>query len=205
MISAAGRTDAGFTLVEVLVALSVIGLMSGLMLGVMGQFRHLTVVDHRLVQQAALQKTARHIASLFEHAESLPLEITPDAPPHFLESKDGSARFLAVAKSGALATGLFEIRIGLEGQGGASRLVETISPRRAPDNENGTTSFDLLESVERLTFSYLQTSAAPGLEPVWRADWRITGQMPEAVRVSIQTKDKSGSPASASAVAYLAR
>jgi prepilin-type N-terminal cleavage/methylation domain-containing protein len=205
MISASSRSDAGFTLVEVLVVLSVIGLMSGLMLAMMGQFRHLTGADHRLTHQAALQKTANHIASLFEQAESLPLEIKPDAPLFFLESKDGSARFLAVSKSGAMTSGLFEIKISLEGQDGSNRLVESISQRRAQDDENGTTSFDLLESVEQMTFSYLQTAAAPGLEPVWRADWPITGQMPQAVRVSIQAKDKSGSPASASAIAYLAR
>jgi prepilin-type N-terminal cleavage/methylation domain-containing protein len=205
MMRAAHRPDAGFTLVEMLVVLSVIGLMSGLMLPLIGQFRNLTAADHRLTLQAALKKTANHIASLLEQAEALPLEVKPDAPIVFLKASENSARFLAVAKSGAFTSGLLEIEIGLEEKNGVRRVVETISARRAPENGGGRVRFELLEQAERLTFSFLQKAAALGLEPVWRADWQAPGQLPEAVRVSIQAKDKSGNSTTASAIAYLAR
>jgi prepilin-type N-terminal cleavage/methylation domain-containing protein len=205
MMRAAKRSDAGFTLVEMLVVLSLIGLMSGLMLPLMGQFRYLTAADHKLTQRAALEKTASHIASLLEQSESLPLEIKPDAPLFFLEASEDSARFLAVAKSGALTSGLFEIEIGIEKHDGVGRVTETISPRRMSDNGDGKVKFDLMESAEQLTFSYLQKAEAPGRAPVWRADWQIAGQLPVAVRVSIQTKDKAGNLTGASAIAYLAR
>lgn len=201
----AGRSDAGFTLVEVLVTLSVVGLMSGLMLAMMGQFRHLTDADHRLTDQAALKKTADHIAGLLERAEALPLEIKPDAPLFFMSANEKSARFMAVAKSGALTSGLLNIEIGIEGDNAAGRLVETISSRRASENAGGKATFELLGRAERLTFSYLEKPDAAGRGPVWRPDWNVAGKLPVAVRVSVQTKDKSGRLTGASAIAYLAR
>jgi prepilin-type N-terminal cleavage/methylation domain-containing protein len=205
MIAAPGRSDEGFTLVEVLVALSVIGLMSGLMLAMMGQFRHLTIADHRLTDQSALEKTANHIAGLLERAEALPLEVTPDAPLVFMAANEGSARFLAVAKSGALTSGLLEIEINLEKKDGIERVIETISPRGASDHSDGKVTFELLGRAERLTFSYLQKREAPEREPVWSPQWKTAGELPVAIRVTIQTRDKSGDPLSASSIAYLPR
>lgn len=197
------RPDAGFTLVEVLAALAVIGLMSGLMLAMMGQFRHLAKADQRLTHEAALKKTADHIAGLLEQAEPLPLEIRPDAPMFFLQASEGSARFLAVARSGALTSGLYEIEIGLKEADG--RLVETLSLRRAAQNADGNVTVELLARVERLTFSFLQKPEAEGRAPVWRAGWQFPAELPAAVRVSIHAKDKSGSLTAASAIAYLSR
>jgi prepilin-type N-terminal cleavage/methylation domain-containing protein len=205
MISARSRPDDGFTLVEVLVALSVIALMSGLMLAMMGQFRHLTYADHRLTDQTALKKTANHIAGLLERAEALPLEITPGAPLVFMAAQEGGARFLAVAKSGALTSGLLQIEINLEKKDGIERVVETISPRSASDQAAGKATFELLGHAERLTFSYLHTAEAPEHEPVWSAEWKTAGELPVAIRVTIQTRDKSGDPLSASSIAYLSR
>ena len=205
MTPAPNRPDAGFTLVEVLVALAVIGLMSGLMLAMMGQFRHLASADQKLTDEAALKKTAVHIAGLLERAERLPLEIRPDAPLFFLQAGESSVRFLAVARSGALTSGLFEIEIGMEEQRGTKRLVQTISPRRAAKYAEGKVTFELLARADRLTLSFLQKSGAAGRAPVWSADWQTAGQLPAAVRVSIQAKDRSGSLTAASAIAYLAR
>jgi prepilin-type N-terminal cleavage/methylation domain-containing protein len=205
MMSAPSRSDDGFTLVEVLVVLSVIGLMSGLMLAMMGQFRHLTYADHRLTDLAALKKTADHIAGLLEQAEALPLEITPGAPLVFMAASESGARFLAVAKSGALTSGLLEIEIGLEEKDGFERVIETISRRSASDHAASKATFELLGRAEQLIFSYLQKSEAPEREPVWSSEWKVAGQLPVAVRVSIQTRDKSGDPMSASSMAYLSR
>jgi prepilin-type N-terminal cleavage/methylation domain-containing protein len=205
MSSARSRSDDGYTLVEVLVALSVIGLMSGLMLAMMGQFRHLAIADHRLTDQAALKKTADHIAGLLERAEALPLEITPDAPLVFMAAQEGSARFLAVAKSGALTSALFEIEINVERKDGIERVVETISPRGTPDQAASKFTFELLSRAERLTFSYLQKTDAPEREPIWSPEWKTAGELPVAIRVTIQTRDKSGDLLSASSIAYLSR
>jgi prepilin-type N-terminal cleavage/methylation domain-containing protein len=202
---AAKRSDAGFTLVEMLAVLSLIGLMSGLMLPLMGQFRNLAAADQKLDLQAALKKTANHVAGLLEQAAALPLDVKPGAPLFFLEAKEGSARFLAVAKSGAETSGLFEIEIGLQERNGIKRLVETLSARRTPESRAEKLSFDLIEPADRLTFSYLQNADSPGRAPVWLPDWETAGQLPAAVRVTLQTKDKSGNLAGASAIAYLAR
>lgn len=199
------RSDSGFTLVEVLVVLSVIGLMSGLMLAMMGQFQHLTGADHRLTLQHALKRTADHIASLLERAEALPLDVNPGAPLFFLEAGEHSVRLLAVTKSGAQTSGLFEIEIGLENKNGITRVLEIISSRRTPKSTADTTTFELLERAERLTFSYLQKAAPSEPDPVWRADWQTAGQLPAAVRVTLEAKDKSGNLAASTAIAILSR
>lgn len=205
MMASANRSDAGFTLVEVLVVLSVIGLMSGLMLTMMGQFRHLVAVDERLTDKAALQRTARHITGQLEKAESLPLVTVPDAASPFFEASEKSVRFLAVAKSGIGIAGLRDVTIVFEKKNGAGHIIESILPRRATQNDTDTVTLDLLADVESLQFTFLQHASPTEPRPVWRSDWSDIAQLPVAVRVVIQSKDKSGRPIEASAIAYIAR
>lgn len=198
------RSVDGFTLVEVLVSLVMLGLISGLMLAMMSQFRHLADAGQRLTVQAVLQKTVDHIAGTLERAEALPLELAPEGPLFFIKGGTDSARFLAIAKGGALKSGLFEIEISIEEKAGTKRLVETISPRR-PAGEKEKVPFELLAPVERLTFSFLEKAENSASAPVWRSDWQFAGRLPEAVRITLLAKNKSGNLAEASAIAFLSR
>jgi prepilin-type N-terminal cleavage/methylation domain-containing protein len=199
------RSDAGFTLVEVLVVLSVIALMSGLMLAMMGQFRHLTAADRQLTRQAALQKSADHIAALLEQAEALPLDVTPNAPVHFMQATESSVRFLAVARGGAFAFGLSEISISMEEQNGVMRPVQASLPRRFGAVQQSPSKAGLSEEAAALHFSFLERAALPDAEPQWRPDWQSPAAFPLAVKVLIDSKSGRGPAMQASAIAYLQR
>ena len=199
------RSDAGFSLVEILVVLSVIGLMSGLMLALMGQFRHLTAADQRVSAQMALQKSADHIAGLLKRAAMLPLDFRPGSPARFLEASESAVRFLAVAKTGSVTFGLREISIALEKRGDVGRIVEILSPRRIERSATDEVHFDLASDAESLSFTFLERANSTNSKPVWRKDWQLEAALPLAVRISLTAKTKSGPSNVVSAVALLGR
>ena len=197
------RSDAGFSLVEILVVLSVIGLMSGLMLALMGQFRHLTAADQRVSAQMALQKSVDHIAGLLERAAMLPLDFRPGSPARFLQGSENAVRFLAVAKTGSATFDLREISIALEKAGEAGRIVETHAPRRFERRSIDETHFDLALDAQRLSFAFLEPANSTSIKPVWRKDWLLEGMLPLAIRISLTAKTRSGQSGTVSAVALL--
>jgi type IV pilus assembly protein PilA len=205
MTANAHHDDAGFTLVEVLVVLSVVGLMSGLMLAMMGQFRHLVAADRQLTQQAALQRTVDHIASLLEKAEALPLDVSPNAPVRFIEATHSSVRFVAVARGGAFAFGLFEISISVEDQDGIMYLVQRNSPRRTEQAPPSLAKAILQDQVERLEFRFLAQNALNAPRAEWRDDWQGSAEFPSAIIVVVGSKSGKTPQLSASAIAYLQR
>ena len=197
------RSDAGFSLVEILVVLSTIGLMSGLMLALMGQFRHLAEAEQKVSSQMALQKSADHIAGMLERAAMLPLDFRPGSPARFLEASENAVRFLAVAKTGSTTFGLREISIALEKAGEAGRIVETHTPRRFERRAIDETHFDLALGAERLSFAFLEPTNSTSDKPNWRKDWQLEGVLPLAIRISLTAKTSSGPSSTVSAVAFL--
>jgi prepilin-type N-terminal cleavage/methylation domain-containing protein len=205
MTTDAHRNDEGFTLVEVLVVLSAVGLMSGLMLAMMGQFRHLTAADRQLTQQAALQRTADYIASLLEKAEALPLDVSPNAPVRFMEATHSNVRFLAVARGGAFTFGLSQISISVEGQDGLRQLVQRSAPRRDRQVQPSVIKTIILDQIDNLEFSFLAHNAANGSKLDWHDEWSASSEFPSAIKVHIGTKGDRVSQLSALAIANLQR
>ena len=199
------QSDAGFTLTEVLVVLSVVGIMSGLMLAMTGQFRNLLAADRRISQQAALQKTADHIATLLEKAEPLPLELTAVIPARFMQSTETGVEFVAVARAGAFTFGLSEISVALTDVNGLMQLTQTNSPRRLQQNRTATINTVLSEEVNVLAFTFLSPPTSDGATPEWQPEWQTPASLPLAIKVQLGTKTGRGDQLVASSFAYLNR
>lgn len=196
--------EQGFTLVEMLVVLAVIGLMSGLMLVMMGQFRSIIRVDNSVSEQAALQKTANYIAAQLEQAEVLPLSSIEDGRVEFIQSPGNTIRFSAVSNRAEPGSGLLEYSYAIEDNNGVSELVEQRRPRRNNTSSNSPNKIILLENVNRLSFSFLQTGSTDS-EPNWVPKWQDRPDLPEAVRIEIEKWLKPGNKIQASAIAYIGR
>jgi prepilin-type N-terminal cleavage/methylation domain-containing protein len=186
------KAEQGFTLVEMLVVLSVIGLMSTLMLSMTGQFRSLIAVDRAISERAALQKTANHIATLLEHIETLPLDASKDGPVHFLESSGNNLRFLGVLRHHNSPSNLTEFVVDTESNAGGQSLVEKQKPRRAKAADNEGFKIVLLENIESLSFTFLDADQPKTGAINWRTEWQNMPKLPLAIRVSITKEDESG-------------
>jgi prepilin-type N-terminal cleavage/methylation domain-containing protein len=205
-----GESEHGFTLVEMLVVLAITGLMSGLMLVMMGQFRSIIKVDSSLSEQAALQKTANYIATQLEQAQALPLDLNPDSPVRFTELQGNTLRFLAVSNRFDASSGLLEYSYGIEGADGTNKLVEVRRPRRLNVRDAAPNKITLLENITNLSFSFLQTAstdAAPTGDgkPTWLANPPTGPDLPAAIRIVIEKQRQGEDKIQASAIAYIAR
>lgn len=198
------KSDDGFSLVEVLVVLSLIGLISGMMLMMMGQFRQILAADRSLSERAVMQKTTDHIARLIEAAETLPLATEAGAQAHFLKADGRSIQFLAVARQGAFTSGLMEIRFLLEGENN-DRLTQEVSHRRLNRDLAAPKKIELLNDVDGLTFSFLDGEADGYDELKWLPDWSTVGKLPRAVMVTLTKTGQLGRVEQASSIAILAR
>jgi prepilin-type N-terminal cleavage/methylation domain-containing protein len=205
-----GESEHGFTLVEMLVVLAVTGLMSGLMLVMMGQFRSIIKVDSSISEQAALQKTANYIAAQVEQTQALPLDLNQDGTVQFLQSQGNTLRFLAVSNRSDANYGLLEYSYGIEGADGTNKLVEVRRPRRLNVRDAAPNKITLLENITNLSFSFLQTAstdAAPTGDdkPTWLANPPTGPDLPAAIRIVIEKQRNGEDKIQASAIAYTAR
>lgn len=197
--------EQGFTLVEMLTVLSLVALMSGLILTMTGQFRGLILLERSLTGQAALQKTADHIAALINNAEAIPLDMGRAGVARFMIGTGNSVALTAVSRHQDSSSGLSHYSIFVVENEGRKDLVEALTPRRADTALSRATEFILLQDVENLSFSFLGVESSDDNQLSWRQDWSIPAKLPAAVRVVITKREQSGKRLQASSVAYLAR
>jgi prepilin-type N-terminal cleavage/methylation domain-containing protein len=204
------ESEHGFTLVEMLVVLAITGLMSGLMLVMMGQFRSIIKADNSISEQAALQKTANYIAAQVEQGQALPLDINHDGTVQFLQSQGDALRFLAVSNRADANSGLLEYSYGIESADGEQELVELRRPRRLNVRNAAPNKIVLLENITSLSFSFLQAASTDAAsngdgKPTWLTDWPAKPDLPEAIRIVIEKQRGQKDKIRASAIAYIAR
>jgi prepilin-type N-terminal cleavage/methylation domain-containing protein len=193
--------EAGFTLVEVLVVLSIVALMSSLMLAMMGQFHGLIMLDRTLSRQATLQKVADYVAGLLEHAEAIPLDNGPDVPVQFVDGTSDSVSFLSATRTGAHSVGLSKIHIEMDD----GSIIQLNSLRRFEPSENVADKYVLLENGTSLKFSYLQKPIAPNTAPQWQDEWHLPGEFPVAIKVRLDSTLENGHIVAATSTEYIAR
>lgn len=176
-------SDAGFTLVETLVVLSVVAVIAGLILVSTAQFSNLLALEDRTANRVTLQKTARYVAALVEQAEF----VTPTDTERsgLFEGKPDAMRFLATIRRGAKTRGWRHVTVRLGDAGGNVSLIQDATPRRWGNVPNDALEqVELLHDVTVLTLSYL---GAPDdrSEPVWQDHWISKVALPSAVQVKI--------------------
>lgn len=159
-----GRRDAGFTLLELLVALVVLGfVLAGLSQGVRYGLRAADTQARTLAERAELDSVDRALRRLIEQMD--PGTARDGA------GFQGSAGRLAFVSELPAASGLAvrhaDIALGLDG---ARRLVLRATPR-PPGKPFGPPPLpieeELLRGVDRVEFSYLARDAGAGWASAW--------------------------------------
>ena len=114
MMEPADDGTAGFTLVEMLVALSIVGLLSATVLGFAGQLGRIASLEPRLVERREAEMAADFLARTVGDALPLGIDRRADAVVPF-EGEDDAVRFVGPIRTGVRATGLRTIQFDLDG------------------------------------------------------------------------------------------
>lgn len=167
------RADDGFTLVEALVTLVLLGLMSALTVGVFQQLRSVRTIETRYQEESEAAAVLNYIAGELGRALPIPLFDNNSDVQQPLIGTRNSVRFVGVTRDGFRTEALREITFSVEEREGRKHLLRRIKAR---SNEQQTTE-ELLGDIDGFTVEFRANSTVE-----WVSEWRDMDHLPAAIR-----------------------
>jgi len=193
------RAHAGFTLIEMVVAMALLGVMmlllyGGLTFGLRGWDAADANGRRTADQRIATNFLRREISELFPMRFKDPMTLK-----FAFEGKEDSLRFVSARPAGISVTGLSMVGVSLEDDR-ERRTHKLVMRRAAPDDEaksfapldRGEVTV-LFERVESVSFSYYG-SENDFTEPEWSDDWKFPGRIPNMIRMKVRKDDGTPMP-----------
>lgn len=202
------RPEAGFSLIEMIVALALLAGMLALLPGTLRLGAHAWRAQHGIDRSAAIA-AARRVISVHV-AQAMPLHRHRDGRAKGLdfEGDATSLRFVAPAPQAAPASGLVTYRLLLsDGPRPPAEASSAPSARRhmtvttaplgddvaaAGDGAPPTATSILLEDVADLRLRYFGRPADGSARPRWHTEWRRRARLPDLIEVSFDIASPSG-------------
>lgn len=193
------RAQAGFTLIEMVVAMAILGAMmlllyGGLTFGLRGWDAADANGRRTADQRIASNFLRREVGELFPMRFKDPMNLR-----FAFEGKEDSLRFVSSRPAGISVTGLSLVGVTVEADN-EKRTRNLVMRRAAPDDEaktfapldrgEATVLFDRVDSV---AFSYYG-SENDFTDPEWTDDWKWPGRIPNMIRIRIRNADGSSMP-----------
>ncbi len=186
MMSTSNR-EIGFTLVELLVAMTLLGFLTVLLFG---GLRFGTRVWERTqqsyVDEKVLQSISRFLLSNIAQAYPLPLH---DDAGHARIDFDGRVHALSWLSAARTANGGMT-RLRLYARGGVTEVDVATSDELAPA---AAATIDRLSGVAALDIQYFGRRAEDKA-PRWGGDWYDQAWLPELVRIRLRFRDPAIAP-----------
>jgi type II secretory pathway component PulJ len=167
----------GTVLVEVLAALSLVAVMSGLILGYFGQLGALARMQQAVALEAELAAAAGHVQRTIEAARATPLATAERTTPAVFEGAADRMRFVAVTRRGQHALGLGEVRFAAGPAGSGMAVVQSVQSRRG-EGAAAVNDALVIDGLAWVLFEY--ADAGGDFQPGWSA-----ASLPRAVRISL--------------------
>jgi general secretion pathway protein J len=198
-----GRAQAGFTLLELLVAMTVLGVLTGLLASGLSfgtriwerERGQLDVATELQLVQDVLRRLLTQALPL-----SSPAEAGRREEPAFVGSED-SVEFLGPPPAQVLAGGVYAYRVVARTEADGVRLVLQwrLRPPQAGTTRVRVTNAELeeqdklstehevvlLTALSSAEFSFFGTGEEQGSSPTWRDNWRSSTKSPQLVRLKI--------------------
>lgn len=193
-------SQAGFSLVEVLVALSVIALLGAVMAGALLQFGRMQAITQAVASEQELDAALQHIAELVKRQVELPL-IDQDERKMAITGTGQSLRLVSAVRVASDLSVAREVDLSNGEEDGLPTIIERHFARRAlgakPEG-----SFAITPGPATIRFRYLgQGTGATGSR--WAEIWS-EGSRPLAIAVDI-TLIRGKKPVSGNRIVVLQR
>jgi general secretion pathway protein J len=194
-------TEAGFTLIEVLVSLVLLALVLGLLAGGLRYARSTWDAAARLDELAGSDMAESFLRARI--AEAMPLYEQRRAGTVralFLGAGDAMT-FVAPAPNGPAGAGLYRYTLEAAAGAGPGRrmLIVKLAPHLPWLNdsvlERPPEQYELMRSIRSVSFRYFGRSELRA-GPAWHAAWTRADAMPNLVEIAIARDDGEGGPIS---------
>lgn len=190
------RADAGFSLIEFVVALALLSAMLALLPGALQLARRVAATEPRIDRETRVQGARDALALHLSRALALPTSAARTPPP--FAGEPTSLSFIAPPPRSAAASGLQRYRLSLwvpHTPGRRAHLVlatQSIGPAlSSTGSAPPVLSNILLEDVTQLSLRYLERDGEG--PPGWRTDWRDPIRLPLLVEITLTLRDGSAS------------
>ncbi|KSV75911.1 hypothetical protein N185_15815 [Sinorhizobium sp. GW3] len=182
------ESSAGFSLVETLVALSVLSLLSVVLLGALQQIQPLRQATRDMGVRAELNVLADFLEETISAASLLArVDENPDKRIAF-EGDETRLLFVGPLRIGSERLGLRELAITLAPRGATGELWIDSWLRRA---KRGKTTRSLIaDDLSFVRFEYLTENVPPG-RATWKHEW-ASDILPVAVKATIRKASANG-------------
>jgi general secretion pathway protein J len=192
------RRIAGFTLIELMVALLLLALMSSILYGSLSLSATSWDRGEAKAEQAGdMRQTAEFLRQALAAEHPLRLHKAVDQPLVFAGASDSLA--FAGATPGRVGGGIYYFRIALAGGESSklllSRTIPDYSALKAPSFDAADASV-LADGIAQLKFSYFgrDADANDAVEPTWRDRWEDPQILPLLVRMDVKTAQGASWP-----------
>ena len=192
------RTERGFTLLELIVALVLLGLLSAVLFGSVKLAGRSSDSGEAKVEAAATMRLAQEfLRANLESQHPLRMRKIADWPLLFTGTGD-ELRYAAALPSRIAGGGIWYYRLAVRGDDAHSPLVlERVIPDLAADAVPGFADAErsvLAQDIASLRIGYFgrDPDAAPSVAPSWRDQWNDTQRLPLLIRIDVAPK--SGPP-----------
>ncbi len=196
---AAPSISAGFTLVELMIALALMALISALLYGSLslsanswdrGEAKVEQVTDMRLTEEMLRQTLAAQHPLRFHKVA--------DQPLYFAGAADSLS--FAAAMPGRAGGGMFYFRVAVAPDGDRSRLtlarvIPDYSANALPDFRDAESSV-LAEDIGEVKFGYFgrDPDASDASDPTWRDRWDDPQILPRMIRIDVKPRKSAAWP-----------
>jgi general secretion pathway protein J len=174
----------GFTLVELLVAMAVLGLIS---VSLLGSLRFGAVAWQRSDAQGSAVEQTELAESVLRRALSSAypyLSVSDPTDPHILF--DGTASrisFLGPAPEALGGAGLARFAVSLDASEHGQRLTIAATPELAVGDAAALPPSVLVDGLDHADFAYYG-ALEPGSDPAWHDSWNSRFGLPQLIRIS---------------------
>jgi general secretion pathway protein J len=193
-----GCSDAGFTLMEVLVSLVLLALLLGLLAGGLRYARSTWDATARLEELAAFDMAETFLRGRLAEAMPLYEQRRAGTVRALFQGTSDSMSFVAPAPNGPAGAGLY--RYTLEAAAGTGPGRRTLVVKLAPhlpwisDSAGAPPEqYDLIRKIRSVSFRYFGSGELRG-EPAWHSVWPRADTLPSLVEIAIARDDREGGP-----------
>jgi general secretion pathway protein J len=183
--------ESGFTLLELLIALALLGLISALLYGSLSLSANSWDRGEAKVEQATDMRLAEEMLRQTLSAQHpLRFHKVVDQPLYFAGSNDSLS--FAAALPGRAGGGMFYFRVAVAPSGDRSRLtlsrvIPDYAANALPDFQDAESSV-LAEDIAEVKFGYFgrDPDSNDATEPSWRDRWDDPQILPQLIRIDVK-------------------
>ncbi|QMV75378.1 prepilin-type N-terminal cleavage/methylation domain-containing protein [Comamonas piscis] len=190
------RLASGFTLVEMLVAMSLLSLIVLGLAGAMGTMgRTETSIDNRLERMDESRASTDFLRAVLgrisaKRVQGLQQQGMLSAAPSafFFEGAGQSMTWVGVMPARYGVGGRYHFRLAMGSYDGAPAVILSYLPwidQQTLPEWGAAQTYPLLQHATGLSFQYLNGGIDP---PQWGSDWGVVDQLPQAVQVVMTTE-----------------